>query len=72
MIPAFLGNLVGGGLFVGVVYWYLYIQGDSRPIFIDGEAFEMASEPLFGRGESPTGTSMGNEQSQRRSAENMV
>jgi formate/nitrite transporter len=23
MIPALLGNIVGGGLFVGVVYWYL-------------------------------------------------
>jgi len=23
MIPALLGNLVGGGVFVGVVYWYL-------------------------------------------------
>jgi hypothetical protein len=23
MIPALLGNIVGGGLFVGIVYWYL-------------------------------------------------
>jgi formate/nitrite transporter FocA (FNT family) len=23
MIPSLLGNIVGGGLFVGVVYWYL-------------------------------------------------
>jgi hypothetical protein len=23
MIPALLGNIVGGGLFVGVVYWYM-------------------------------------------------
>lgn len=23
MIPALIGNIVGGGLFVGVMYWYL-------------------------------------------------
>lgn len=23
MIPALIGNIIGGGLFVGVVYWYL-------------------------------------------------
>ena len=23
MIPALIGNIFGGGLFVGVVYWYL-------------------------------------------------
>lgn len=23
MIPALIGNVIGGGLFVGVVYWYL-------------------------------------------------
>lgn len=29
MIPSLLGNIVGGGLFVGVVYWYL-VQPPSR------------------------------------------
>jgi len=29
MIPTTLGNIVGGGLFVGVVYWYLYLTGDG-------------------------------------------
>ncbi|OQO03027.1 hypothetical protein B0A48_11311 [Cryoendolithus antarcticus] len=29
MIPALLGNTIGGGLFVGVVYWYLYMTGDE-------------------------------------------
>lgn len=24
-----LGNMVGGGLFVGTVYWYLYLTGDA-------------------------------------------
>lgn len=23
LIPALLGNIVGGGLFVGVMYWYM-------------------------------------------------
>ena len=27
MIPAALGNIVGGGVFVGAVYWYLHLAG---------------------------------------------
>lgn len=27
MIPTALGNIVGGGLFVGTAYWYLYLTG---------------------------------------------
>ncbi|KAK4575308.1 hypothetical protein LTR86_001161 [Recurvomyces mirabilis] len=29
MIPALIGNTIGGGFFVGVVYWYLYMTGDE-------------------------------------------
>ena len=29
MIPTTLGNVVGGGLFVGGVYWYLYLTGEG-------------------------------------------
>ena len=29
MIPTTLGNLIGGGLFVGGTYWYLYLTGDG-------------------------------------------
>ncbi|KAL8713428.1 MAG: hypothetical protein Q9220_002627 [cf. Caloplaca sp. 1 TL-2023] len=29
LIPAALGNIVGGGLFVGVAYWYLYLTGEG-------------------------------------------
>nr|POF02576.1 putative formate transporter [Quercus suber] len=33
MIPTLLGNTIGGGLFVGAVYWYLYLTGeDGVPI----------------------------------------
>ena len=27
LIPTTIGNVVGGGLFVGAVYWYLYLTG---------------------------------------------
>ena len=27
MIPTTLGNIVGGALFVGAIYWYLYLTG---------------------------------------------
>lgn len=29
MIPTALGNMVGGGLFVGTAYWYLYLTGED-------------------------------------------
>lgn len=29
MIPTTLGNIVGGGLFVGTAYWYLYLTGEG-------------------------------------------
>ena len=29
MIPTTLGNVIGGGLFVGGMYWYLYLTGDG-------------------------------------------
>jgi formate/nitrite transporter FocA (FNT family) len=35
MIPSALGNIVGGGLFVGGVYWYLYLAGNEVEIHFD-------------------------------------
>ncbi|KAK4555165.1 hypothetical protein LTR86_007931 [Recurvomyces mirabilis] len=29
MIPTLIGNMIGGGLFVGATYWYLYLTGDD-------------------------------------------
>jgi formate/nitrite transporter FocA (FNT family) len=29
LIPATLGNIVGGAVFAGCAYWYIYLQGDS-------------------------------------------
>ncbi|KAI4725944.1 Formate/nitrite transporter [Aureobasidium sp. EXF-10728] len=48
MIPALLGNIVGGGLFVGVVYWYLYLAGNAEPILIDGSSYGGRPMSLFG------------------------
>jgi len=30
LIPTTLGNIVGGGLFVGAAYWYLYLTGEGQ------------------------------------------
>lgn len=30
LIPTTLGNMVGGGLFVGAIYWYLYLTGEGN------------------------------------------
>lgn len=29
MLPSTLGNIVGGGLFVGTLYWYLHLTGEE-------------------------------------------
>jgi len=41
LFPVTLGNIVGGGIFVGVVYWYVYIKNNksvSKKIGIDNIA----------------------------------
>ncbi|KAG4438814.1 hypothetical protein IFR05_005705 [Cadophora sp. M221] len=35
MIPALLGNIIGGGLFCGAVYWYLFLEGEEVKIHFD-------------------------------------
>jgi hypothetical protein len=35
MIPSLLGNFIGGGLFTGVVYWYLFLAGQEVEIHFD-------------------------------------
>lgn len=35
MIPSLLGNIIGGGLFTGVVYWYLFLAGNDVEIHFD-------------------------------------
>lgn len=35
MIPSFLGNAIGGGLFTGAIYWYLFLAGNEVEIHFD-------------------------------------
>lgn len=41
IIPALLGNIIGGGFFVGCLYYYLHLQGQSD-VAIDGYRYESA------------------------------
>jgi hypothetical protein len=38
-MPALLGNIIGGGIFVGVLYWYLHLQGRDE-ILIDNHGYK--------------------------------
>ncbi|VEA72884.1 Formate channel 1 [Serratia rubidaea] len=31
LIPVTLGNIIGGGLLVGLTYWVIYLRGDKQP-----------------------------------------
>lgn len=58
MIPTGLGNIVGGGLFVGTAYWYLYLTGeDAVAIEFDTGTIRTAVEggagPLTIHGRDP-------------------
>lgn len=45
MIPTLIGNMVGGGLFVGTFYWYLYLTGaDNIQIDFDLGSIATAME----------------------------
>ena len=37
LIPAFIGNIVGGGLFVGTVYWCVYNSSFSVSDYVPGK-----------------------------------
>lgn len=44
-IPAVLSNTIGGGLFVGAIYWYLYLTGPgSENISFDLGGLDTAME----------------------------
>jgi hypothetical protein len=42
MIPSLLGNIVGGGLFVGAIYWYLFLEGTEVEIHFDTTPLDTA------------------------------
>ncbi|PVH73906.1 hypothetical protein DL98DRAFT_605998 [Cadophora sp. DSE1049] len=47
MIPALLGNIIGGGLFCDAVYWYLFLEGEEVEIHFD-EMIEGRKGSAFG------------------------
>lgn len=47
IIPALLGNIVGGGFFVGCLYYYLHLQGQPE-CTIDGDGYESAASHSVG------------------------
>lgn len=56
MIPTALGNIVGGGLFVAVPYWYLYLQGENVPIDFNIGSIASAEQAGGPLGPSPSRT----------------
>ncbi|KAG8530588.1 uncharacterized protein KY384_005091 [Bacidia gigantensis] len=45
LVPTLLGNLIGGGFFVGTVYWYLYLTGlNNETIKFDLGSLDTAME----------------------------
>ncbi len=60
MIPALLGNIVGGGLMVATMYWYLNLTGEP-PVIVDGVGYD-DTERLVGR-EAETDNHTGSESS---------
>lgn len=58
MIASSLGNVVGGGVFVGATYWYLYLTGEAAVsinfnIGAEETAVEGGAGPLRLRGHDP-------------------
>lgn len=43
-IPAAIGNMAGGGLFVGGVYWYLYLTGEDVEVSFNIGGLQSAME----------------------------
>lgn len=53
LIPALIGNIIGGGLFVGMAYWYLHASGEG-PVSVDGVLFAADQKPLMGQDATPS------------------
>ncbi len=70
MIPAGLGNIVGGGLFVGVLYWYLYLTEADVEIPFDTMVYDPNSRNV--QHGTPESTLMGAEGTQRGSPVNGI
>ena len=47
LVPVTLGNIVGGAILVGLVYWIVYLRGEKRDLFIERD--ELPEEVISGR-----------------------
>jgi hypothetical protein len=45
IIPAALGNVVGGSLFVAIYYWWMYLFMEPE-VRVDGAGFEPTTQPI--------------------------
>ncbi|EXJ62459.1 hypothetical protein A1O7_02896 [Cladophialophora yegresii CBS 114405] len=56
IIPALIGNIIGGALFVGAYYWYQYLQGvPDDAILIDGVPYSGSASGPVDLGRKKTG-----------------
>lgn len=53
LVPALIGNVIGGALFVGAAYWYLHASGED-PVAVDGVLYVADREPLMGQEGTPS------------------
>lgn len=50
IIPSALGNIIGGGLMIGVYYWWIYLFMEA-PVAVDSVTFTpSAKSPSWGFG----------------------
>lgn len=54
VIPATLGNIIGGSLFCGCFYWWMYIFG-KPPIEVDGTIYSKPAQEDSGAEHTKTG-----------------
>lgn len=67
LIPALIGNIVGGALLVGVFFWYLYLAGEG-PVSVDGVYFAQ-DVPLLGHNADTPGSSVNSPERQKSASE---
>lgn len=74
MIPALLGNIVGGCLMVATMYWYLNLTGEP-PVLVDGVGFGGGTPVVHGRtegSETPPTRRPSSQEERKGSPEEMV
>ena len=64
-LSAALGNVVGGGLFVGAVYWYLYLTGPGS----DNIGFDLSGLDTAMEAGGPMGSSFSRSVTKRQTSE---